>query len=99
MRAVKADLATPLREGVERVAEEEGPRLGKDASWRVQGGWVRRSRSRDHPCHPPECRMMRKWRERGKEEVKRNETAKGLSRCDGIAVWDCRCEVQQVRHE
>src|SRR5437016_12339991 len=29
MRAVKADLATPLREGVERVAEEEGPRWAK----------------------------------------------------------------------
>jgi len=46
MRAVKADLATPLREGVERVAEEEGPRLGKDASWRVQGGWEKVAQSR-----------------------------------------------------
>ena len=45
MRAVKDDLATPLREDVERVAEEEGLRRGKDVSWRVQGGRVRKSRS------------------------------------------------------
>jgi hypothetical protein len=52
MRAVKDDLATPLREDVERVAEVEDPRLGKDASWRVQGGRVRRSRSRARSAHP-----------------------------------------------
>ncbi len=28
-RGKKDDLATPLRESIERVAEEEGPRLGK----------------------------------------------------------------------
>ena len=51
MRAVKDDLATPLREDVERVAEEKSPRRSKDASWRVQGGRVRRSRSRARPSH------------------------------------------------
>ena len=45
LRSVKDDLTTPLRDDVERVAEEEGPRWGEDASWRVQGGRVRRSRS------------------------------------------------------
>ena len=29
----------------------DGPRLGEDASWRVQGGWVRRSRSRTSSPH------------------------------------------------
>src|SRR2546426_5773498 len=112
MRAVKADLATPLREGVERVAEEEGPRWakrrvlarrgrvgekgravsrtqptlrvcvsrererarkcdevgGRDDLFAPGARALRRAsldgRSRDHPCHQPVCRMMRKWRER-----------------------------------
>ena len=52
LRAVKDNLATPLREDAERVEEEEGPHRGKEASWRVQGGRVRRSRSRARSPHP-----------------------------------------------
>jgi hypothetical protein len=43
-------------------------RLGKDASWRVQGGWVRRLRSRGQSHHPQRrlCRSLGGWERVGK---------------------------------